>query len=72
VARLFSSNDACDILLHEPISRKVDVYEAHNESLLVSASSINIFYDFPAYPDESKDCFLYVHVNTSRKLLHCV
>ena len=64
MARLFSSNDARVIFLHEPISRQADVYETHHESFLVSFYSINFFDAFPAYLDESKACILYVHLNT--------
>ena len=64
MVRVFFSNDACDILLHEPISWQADVYETHHESFLVSLYSINFFDAFPAYLDESKACILYVHLNT--------
>ena len=72
MARLFSLNDACDILLHELISRQAHVYEAPNESLLVSITSINFLNDFPPYPYESKARILYVYLNSKIKLLHGV
>jgi hypothetical protein len=70
MARLFSSNDACGILLHQLVSWQADVYATPNESFLVSIYSINILSAFPAYLNESKVCILYVFVHPQRKLLH--